>query len=137
MPGQDVFWMSAQWVLSNAKLNRKERSGIALPISMCLHELLTNAVKYGALSTDAGRVAVTWSVNGMAPGADCCFAGRRLTAPLVVEPTRTGFGTRLIQRSLARELGGEVEVRYAPTGVVCLIDVPLTDTSGQAAQAAA
>jgi two-component sensor histidine kinase len=104
---------------------------------MCLHELLTNAVKYGALSMDAGRVAVTWSVNGISPGCRLLLRWEETDGPLVVEPTRTGFGTRLIQRSLARELGGEVEVRYAPTGVVCLIDVPLTDTSGQAAQAAA
>jgi PAS domain S-box-containing protein len=111
--------------------------GMALPISMCLHELLTNAVKYGALSTDAGRVTVTWSVDEEGLGCRLLLRWEETGGPPVTEPTRTGFGTRLIQRSLARELGGEVEVRYAPTGVLCLIDVPLTDAPGHAAQAAA
>jgi len=111
--------------------------GIALPISMCLHELLTNAVKYGALSMDAGRVAVTWTVDEAGLGDRLLLHWEEVGGPLVVEPTRTGFGTRLIQRSLARELGGRVEVRYAPAGVVCLIDIPLPEGRGPAAQAAA
>ncbi len=111
--------------------------GMALPISMCLHELLTNAVKYGSLSLESGRVAITWSVGEAGLESRLLLRWEETGGPLVTEPTRTGFGTRLIQRSLARELGGEVEVRYAPTGVVCLIDVPLADAPGQAAQAAA
>ena len=111
--------------------------GMALPISMCLHELLTNAVKYGSLSVDAGRVAITWSVHETGLRCRLLLRWEETGGPLVTEPTRTGFGTRLIQRSLAQELGGEVEVRYAPMGVACLIDVPLTDVPSHAAQAAA
>ncbi len=110
---------------------------MALPISMCLHELLTNAVKYGSLSLDSGRVAITWSVDGTGLGCRLLIRWLETGGPLITEPTRTGFGTRLIQRSLAQELGGEVEVRYAPMGVVCLIDVPLSDVPSHAAQAAA
>ncbi|HZH10012.1 MAG TPA: HWE histidine kinase domain-containing protein [Microvirga sp.] len=111
--------------------------GMALPISMCLHELLTNAVKYGALSVDAGRVVIAWSVDETGPGQLLRFRWEETGGPLVVEPTRAGFGTRLIQRSLSRELGGEVEVQYPPTGVVCLINVPLKGVGLRAAQAAA
>ncbi|OAS25836.1 sensor histidine kinase [Methylobacterium platani] len=94
---------------------------IALSIAMALHELATNAVKYGALSVPAGQVLLSWST-----------AEGRLTlrwqergGPLVVPPTRTGFGSRLIERSLARELDGTVSLSFPPEGVVCTIVAPL------------
>ncbi len=108
--------------------------GMALPLSMCLHELLTNAVKYGALSSGAGQVAITWSLDGIDRNL-LRLRWEERGGPTVVAPTRTGFGSRLIQRSLARELGGEVEVRYEAAGVLYRIDIPLTGTDTRGSNA--
>lgn len=98
----------------------------ALALSMAMHELATNAVKYGALSAPGGRVLATWTVED-APGQ-----GERLKlewreegGPPVSPPARRGFGSRLVERGLAAELGGTVEVLFEPAGVVCRIDAPL------------
>ncbi|WP_091737603.1 sensor histidine kinase [Phenylobacterium immobile] len=109
----------------------------AIALAMTLHELTTNAVKYGALSTPTGRVTLDW----VSPED----GGLRLTwreqgGPPVTPPVRTGFGTRLIQRGLPGELGGAVSVDYAPTGVVCVIEagsVELIDRRTGAAPEAA
>lgn len=103
---------------------------IALALSMMLHELATNAIKYGALSNATGTVAVSWalsSTDGL--GSD---AGIRLglrweerDGPPVTTPIRNGFGSRMIERGLANELSGEVRLRYEPTGVICTVDMPL------------
>jgi two-component sensor histidine kinase len=103
----------------------------ALAIAMTVHELATNAAKYGALSVPAGSVAITWnSALGDTPHLDLRWLERN--GPLVVPPTRRGFGTRLIERSLAQDLGGEVQLTYAPTGVVCIMGVPLGAADGGA-----
>ena len=103
----------------------------ALAIAMALHELCTNATKYGALSTPDGHVDIVWS---LATGDD----GRRLSlrwtesgGPPVTTPIRKGFGSRLIERALAQELSGTVHVAYEPDGVVCTIDAPLPDIDKQ------
>jgi two-component sensor histidine kinase len=95
----------------------------ALALSMAMHELATNAVKYGALSAPGGRVVVRWSAGGEV--ARLRLEWREEGGPTVAPPARRGFGSRLIERGLAAELGGEVEVRFEPAGVVCLIDAPL------------
>lgn len=97
---------------------------LALSIAMALHELGTNAVKYGALSREGGTVTIAWSVER---GAETrlSLAWTERGGPPVTPPTRTGFGSRLIERSLARDLDGEVQLLYAPTGVVCTISAPV------------
>lgn len=97
---------------------------LALSIAMALHELGTNAVKYGALSTDDGRVAISWTVRWESE-TRLALRWAESGGPPVRKPTRTGFGSRLIERSLARELAGEVKLGYEPTGVVCTIDAPV------------
>lgn len=92
---------------------------------MALHELCTNAVKYGALSVEAGHVEVTWRVIPSMQGLMLSVVWREVGGPLVAPPTRKGFGSRLIERGLASELGGEVRIVYDPAGVVCTIDAPL------------
>jgi PAS domain S-box-containing protein len=99
---------------------------IALSIAMALHELATNAVKYGALSVPAGQVALSWSV---AEGR-LSLRWQERGGPPVVPPTRTGFGSRLIERSLARELDGTVSLSFPREGVVCTIVAPLADPGG-------
>jgi PAS domain S-box-containing protein len=98
---------------------------MALSLSMALHELCTNAVKYGALGTPDGRVHISWSTPEALTGQRLVMRWEEQGGPLVVAPTRKGFGSRLIQEGLARELNGEVRLIYEPGGLVCTIDVPL------------
>ena len=100
---------------------------IALAIAMALQELGTNAVKYGALSNPTGRIAIGWSITKQAGGMNLELIWKEKGGPPVVEPSRRGFGTRLIERSLAQELNGDVTIAVAPTGVVCTIHAPLDD----------
>lgn len=95
--------------------------GIVLPLSMALHELCTNAVKHGALSGPSGTVTITWTVDH----ERVRFRWAETGGPAVREPTRRGFGIRLIERGLAGQLGGAVELRFALKGVICEMDIPL------------
>lgn len=97
----------------------------ALAVSMALHELSTNAAKYGALSTDTGRVEIFWRVEGDDNARRLALRWRESGGPEVVKPTLKGFGSRLIGRALAAELGGKVRVDYKPSGVVCTIVAPM------------
>ena len=98
------------------KLELKARSALAL--SMALHELFTNAVKYGALSNDLGTISLTWKVTPIA-GEDDRFdlAWHEHGGPPVMVPVRSGFGSRLTGSSLAGDLGGAGVIDYAPDGV--------------------
>jgi PAS domain S-box-containing protein len=98
---------------------------MALSLSMALHELCTNALKYGALKSPGGRVRVSWSTTSSSGGDRLAMRWEESGGPPVLPPTRKGFGSRLIERGLARELDGTVALSYEPDGVVCAIDVPL------------
>jgi two-component sensor histidine kinase len=93
----------------------------AVVISMALHELGTNAMKYGALSNAAGRVALDWTADR----GRFRFKWAESGGPPVTTPRRTGFGSRMIERALSGELQGPVQIDYRPEGVVCTIDSPL------------
>ncbi|MBU4530909.1 MAG: PAS domain-containing protein [Desulfomicrobium sp.] len=97
----------------------------ALAIAMALHELATNAAKYGALKVDDGKVAITWTIAGNGQDRRLCLRWEESGGPLVAPPTHKGFGSRLIQRALAMELGGQVNVAYEASGVVCTIYAPM------------
>ncbi|WP_019905851.1 PAS domain-containing protein [Methylobacterium sp. 77] len=99
--------------------------GAALSLSLMIHELTTNAAKYGALSVEDGRVEVTWSLAPGAEEADLCIAWRESGGPVVVAPTRKGFGSRLIERGLSGQVGAEIAVDYAAGGVTCHVRAPL------------
>ncbi|MBV9287974.1 MAG: PAS domain S-box protein [Hyphomicrobiales bacterium] len=99
----------------------------ALSIAMALHELCTNAMKYGALSNDAGRVAVQWS-RAARPEPRLELVWREVGGPPVLPPRRRGFGSRMLERALADDLNGEVSVAYEPAGVVCRITASLPKT---------
>jgi PAS domain S-box-containing protein len=98
----------------------------ALSFSLALHELATNAAKYGALSIPDGRVNITWKI---APGAEGPFelTWAETGGPTVAEPTRTGFGSRMIEGVLRAELDAVASVQYAATGVVWRIAAPLAN----------
>lgn len=88
----------------------------ALALSLSLHELATNAAKYGSLSRSGGRVGIEWSVEGNRP--DLLFLWKEIGGPPVAPPSRKGFGSHLIERGLARELEADVNIDYARHGVV-------------------
>jgi len=97
----------------------------ALSFALVLHELGTNAVKYGALSVPAGRVLVEWELVPDDAGQRLRFAWREIGGPKVAPPSRVGFGTRLIEHSFRQHSGGTVELLYLPEGVVMELDFPL------------
>jgi two-component sensor histidine kinase len=99
---------------------------MALSLSMALHELCTNAVKYGAMGVPDGRVHITWSTLKTGTGSRLVMRWEERGGPPVFAPIHKGFGSRLIQEGLARELNGDVRLIYEPEGVVCTIDVPLS-----------
>lgn len=117
-----------------AQANRFDVSGedirlpprIALALAMAIQELGTNAVKYGALSSDGGRIAIAWTVANKNKTPMLTMTWQEIAGPPVAPPERRGFGTRLIERSLAQELNGAVEIDFAPKGVICTINAPLT-----------
>lgn len=105
----------------------------ALALAMGVAELGTNAVKYGALSNDVGIVHVSWCVEGAQASQVLRLEWRECGGPAVQPPARRGFGTRLIEVSLARELGGQVQIAFEPHGVTCTFLVPLACAGEQAA----
>ncbi|MCJ8518658.1 sensor histidine kinase [Rhizobium tarimense] len=98
-------------------------SSIALSLSMALHELCTNAAKYGALSADAGRVEISWTYSA-APGGDFVFTWVESGGPTVAPPKREGFGTLMIERVLSQQLQADVHLDYRPEGLHCRIKAP-------------
>ena len=96
----------------------------AVSLALAFHELCTNAVKYGSLSNDEGRVTLRWTV---APGDPkrLCITWSEHGGPLVTLPEARGFGSRLIERALSMELGGPVQMRFLPHGLICTIEAPL------------
>jgi PAS domain S-box-containing protein len=102
----------------------------AVAMSLALHELSTNATKYGALKVPEGKVAVTWNLamDGLG-GRHMTLLWEESGGPQVQPPTRTGFGTRLIARTFGRESGGRAKINYHPEGVCCVIELPLSDRS--------
>ena len=93
----------------------------AVALALATHELATNASKYGALSNDSGRVTVCWTLEA----ERLSFIWREEGGPRVAEVSRTGFGTKLIKRTLAAELKGTAELDFAPNGLICRVMAPL------------
>ena len=98
----------------------------ALSLSLAVHELATNAAKFGALSRPGGRVAVDWR---LAVDGSIELSWNETGGPLVETPTRRGFGSTLIERALAMETGGRASLHYLRTGVVCEVFLPESSVS--------
>ncbi len=99
----------------------------ALALSMGLHELATNAGKYGALSVADGQVTVTWATRQVDQRVWLKLQWTETGGPLVQAPTRRGFGSRLIGDGLAYELDGNVTLEFLHSGVTCVIDLPMDE----------
>lgn len=93
----------------------------ALSLSMALHELATNAMKYGALSTPEGRIRLAWDLAPEPGAARLDLTWTERDGPPVAPPAERGFGSRLIERGLAAELSGSATIAFPPEGVVCRI----------------
>ncbi|MGX5774859.1 PAS domain S-box protein [Methylorubrum zatmanii] len=98
----------------------------ALALALALHELATNAAKYGALSNETGSIDLRWHVVHEGGASRFCLTwSEQGGPPILTQPARRGFGSRLIERSFAAEVGGEVELLYAPTGLICRLEASL------------
>lgn len=100
-------------------------AGHTVPLIMVLHELSTNALKYGALSSGEGDVHVSWRFD--APTGWVRIEWRERGGPPVVPPTRKGFGSRMIEGAVTRQLSGATEVFHEPGGLVCRLGFPLQE----------
>ncbi|TXN27646.1 PAS domain S-box protein [Methylobacterium sp. WL30] len=101
-----------------------------MSLTLMLHELATNAAKYGALSDPAGSVRLLWRVAYEAGPPTFHLRWEERGGPLVTPPSRAGFGSRLIQRGLSGGSSGRVELSYQPDGVVCTLAAPLAEIEG-------
>lgn len=102
----------------------------AVPIAMAMHELCTNAIKYGALSVETGRVELEWRLtDGVPPRLVICW--REEGGPPVTAPPVRGFGSMMVEQALSHELEGDVTMDFRPEGLFCRIEAPLP-TGGKA-----
>ena len=113
--GKRRFWIKGP----DLALNPKEVQSMIL----VLHELSTNAAKYGALSSPAGQVAVAWTLEGD-DTKRLVLTWTETNGPPVTAPSDTGFGTQLLTHVLAGSLGGIIDLDYRPEGLVARIDLP-------------
>lgn len=103
---------------------------VVLSLGMIFHELATNAAKYGALHTPDGRILIDW---GLADQRDrkLKLSWREIGGPKITAPERRGFGSRLIERNIRHDLAGEIDLVYAPDGLIAELTVPLDRTAAQ------
>jgi two-component sensor histidine kinase len=100
---------------------------LAVVLSMIVHEIATNAAKYGALSNETGTVTLDWEVTTDMPKPQLRLIWTESGGPPVTAPVQRGFGSRLIERSASDQLGGEATVDFLPRGVVYTISCPLDE----------
>ena len=131
---QDVVGRVLQpYLLSNPE--RMRMSGphvplsprVAVILSMIVHEIATNAAKYGALSNDTGTIALDWEIVSEGGQSKLRLIWREAGGPHVTAPVQRGFGSRLIERSARDQLGGEATVDFLPRGVVYTLICALDD----------
>ncbi|MEA2990076.1 MAG: hypothetical protein QOG83_2787, partial [Alphaproteobacteria bacterium] len=107
---------------------------VALPptaaqaLGLALHELATNAVKYGALAQPSGKLEVTWELKPKKPTPEIALEWREsgVSMPAIGSPKRKGYGSELIERALPYQLSAKTRLEFGPDGVRCAILVPLS-----------
>ena len=106
-------------VLSGPAVGLTERTfGV---VALVIHELMTNSAKYGSLSVPEGRLDVSWRLSVM---GDCVVTWQESDGPPVASPTRIGFGSKLVQTTMAYDMGGSARVDYDPRGVTAELVIP-------------
>lgn len=95
-----------------------------ISLGMVFHELATNAAKYGALSAPTGGISISWEITDKQGADSLCIEWCERGGPPLKSPIHRGFGSRLIERSIAHELGGKFEAAYPKRGFRCTIVVP-------------
>ena len=137
--GMEAVIRGALALHDNARVGRLRIEGppieigpkAALALALMIHELATNAAKFGALSAAAGHVAVTWQIETLAGGPQLRLSWVESDGPPVVQPSRKGFGTRLIERAFAGTVAGDVALDYQTTGLHCVLTAPLAGFQGK------
>jgi two-component sensor histidine kinase len=119
----------SRFTISGPDLVMNSRAALAL--GMALHELCTNAVKYGALRSEDGIIRIVWQTEGDEAGA-LVFLWDEIDGPPVVPPAKTGFGTTMIERMLGSQIEGAVDVHYEPDGLKFRLRVPVTNVELEA-----
>ena len=119
------YMLSAQERLRMSGPNVPLSPRLAVVLSMILHEIATNAAKYGALSNDTGTVAVDWEILEESDGRKLRLIWTEAGGPPVTAPVQRGFGSRLIERSARDQLGGEATVDFLPRGVIYTVSCAL------------
>jgi two-component sensor histidine kinase len=102
-----------------------------LALGLAIHELATNAAKYGSLSDPRGRVSVMWALTTSTNSPSLLVEWVESGGPPVRPPQREGFGTKLIKRGLAQQLGGELKLEFPPSGARCVITFPVANVISQ------
>jgi PAS domain S-box-containing protein len=97
----------------------------ALALGIVFNELATNAVKYGALSNETGSILIEWTREPTPAGTPLILHWREKDGPPVSRPSRKGFGSRVIERSLDHELEGTVNLDFQPDGLTCAMSIPI------------
>jgi PAS domain S-box-containing protein len=123
--GLEPYFAKGNVVLAGEPLQIPPR--VALMVSMAIHELATNAAKYGALSSSAGRIDVAWCAQANGAGSRLLLSWLEQNGPPVRRPSHRGFGTQLLDRGIRMELGGSTLIDFAPEGVRCELDIPLSN----------
>lgn len=117
-----------RFAIDGPEMRLEPRAAVAF--ALALHELGTNATKYGALSAPEGAVAIRWRIEpGEGGVSHLHFLWRESGGPPVQPPMHRGVGARLIERGLAIELSGKVSLRFESAGVECEIDAPIPDAA--------
>jgi two-component sensor histidine kinase len=120
IPDRNRFSISGPNILLGSKQS--------LSLALALNELATNAIRYGALSNDTGTIEVIWGqdVDRQSGEAQFRLSWRESGGPPVSQPVRRGFGSQLVERGLAADFKGEVDIRYEPDGLICTLTAPVT-----------
>jgi two-component sensor histidine kinase len=101
------------------------KPGMAASFGLVLHELATNAAKYGALSSAKGRIEVSWSLEGANPSDVLSLRWRERDGPKIGDVPKEGFGITFVKRSIEYELDGETSIAFTPDGIDVAVKIPL------------
>ncbi len=131
-PLRDIVMSSAE-ATAGELIDRFEFSGpdLTLPpqtsvsLAMIVHELSTNAIKYGGLSTQEGKVLINWDVREEGNNEILSLVWEETGGPPVEAPERPSFGMRLISRGLSSDSGSKAEIDFPPSGIICTIETPI------------